>query len=85
MCMYVVVVCVSIYAVFVRVDRTLFSAHISIISRELPPATPTRWVIYGCNGRGPQEGPGQFSGDGGWAPRSEIYRQSGEVRMPCSQ
>lgn len=36
----------------------------SLPSRRPLPATPTL-VIYGCNGRGPQEGPGSFGGRGG--------------------
>lgn len=90
--------------VVARTDLFFFSAYISTISREFPslpsrplPATPTL-VIYSRNGRGPQEGSGQFGG--GWrrkaegrrqagrlagGPRSKIYRQSGEVRVPCSQ
>lgn len=62
-----------------------FSAYISTISRELPflpsrplPATPTL-VIYSCNGRGPQEGSGQFGG-GHWGWRgvaAQGRRQAG--------
>lgn len=65
-------------------ENSLFSAHHqhhlsgapSLPSR-LPPATPTL-MIYSCNGRGPQEGPGSLAfGGGGEDARQEGSRQRG--------